>query len=242
MNAIEIFERVRETYLKCSSYADCGVVEFDDGPQKKQHIEFKTEFIRPDYFTFEWQDYGPRRGKSEGFSSLWSYGAKTILRLDTNKVVEEEQTNLRLAIAGATGCSAGAAHIVPPLLLDELQVNSRHLFQLTDLSIVRQEVLEAVQCYVLRGSLFKDGDHLLWVSAADFHLVRVHSNKAWTAEESKNEHDALISNKELFAKLVEKGIAPPAEIKHRDGHFVTEYTYKSVLLNAAIDRLPQPSC
>jgi hypothetical protein len=240
MKPTEILHRVRERYSQCRSYSDSGIVEFDDVDQKRESIEFRTEFLSPDYLCFEWQDYGPRRGKSEHFSTLWSNGAKTIVRRDTSKVTVEEQPNLGLAIAGATGCSAGAAHIVPALLMEPLRTDCKHLLLLTHLKLLREEHLNEHNCYVLKGSLFKEDDHILWVSTSDFGLRRVRNDQSRTAEQSEREINAITENADLMARLKERGIAPPTEMKHTERRIVTEYIYNDIFFDNSIVRAPQP--
>jgi hypothetical protein len=240
MNPIEIMRQVSEKYSECHSYSDSGLAEFDDVHQQREQIAFRTEFIRPDYLRFEWQDYGPRRGKSERFSTVWASGNKTLVRRDTSKVIVEEQPSLALAIAGATGCSAGAAHKVPSLLLDELRTDCKHMLLLTDLELCDQILEDEQQCYVLKGSLFKKGDHILWISTSDFSLRRIRIVQSRTAEESERELKAITGNAELMARLTELGIAPPKEMKPKDRRSVTEYIYSDICFDGLISRAPQP--
>jgi hypothetical protein len=46
-----ILRRVNETYSQCRSYSDSGFAIFDDVQQNKERIEFRTLFVRPDYFS-----------------------------------------------------------------------------------------------------------------------------------------------------------------------------------------------
>jgi hypothetical protein len=145
-----------------------------------------------------------------------------------------------MGIAGATGSSAGAAHIVPALLMDEVRVNSKSLLGLADLELLRQEPLEDQNCYVLQGSLFKKGDHLLWISTDDFSLCRIFQDKSLTDEESKTSYDALQANDELVARLSARGIAPPPEMKHVDRRYCTDFRYTNLSFDAPVSQLPHP--
>jgi hypothetical protein len=237
MEANHILQSLAEKYSQCRTYCDSGEVDFDDVKGNKEQLQFRTHFVRPGYFCFEWQDYGPRRGKSEGFCKLWSMNGET--RTHYVHGIEEEK-NVRSAIARATGCSAGSAHIVPSLLMEDLRANSKHLLQLADLELLRNEECNEIDCYVLKGSLFKAGDHLLWISTRDFALMRVYLDKSWTAEESRRDHEALIANTELMAQLTEKGIAPPKDMIHQDTRFVTQFTYSDILFDGPVTPLPDP--
>jgi len=72
MKASQILERTAEKYANCLNYCDSGLVEFDTPDDLHETICFRTRFERPSLFTFEWQDYGPNRGKTEEYSLLWS--------------------------------------------------------------------------------------------------------------------------------------------------------------------------
>lgn len=120
MKASQILERTAVKYANCLSYSDSGLVEFDTPDDLHETICFRTRFERPSLFTFEWQDYGPNRGKTEEYSLLWSVNgeAETIYRRGNH---EKTMANpLPQAIAGATGASAGAAHLISSLLIEDV--------------------------------------------------------------------------------------------------------------------------
>lgn len=239
MTPEEVLSRLAEKYAKCRSYSDSGVVEFDDVRGNREQLRFRTEFVRPDYFRFEWQDYGPNRGKSESFSTVWSNGDTHFVLFDWKNMELVSQQSLQLAIAAATGCSAGAAHVVPALLLNELRIDCKHLLQLTDLEMT-QEDLGDNHFYVLKGSLFRKDDHILWVMASDFSLRRVTEDHSKTAAEAEESFKAVINNKELMTQLTEHGIAPPRNRSFAERHDVSEYIYSDLSFDASILRLPEP--
>src|SRR5277367_3238730 len=151
----------------------------------------RAHLIWPEYYTFEWQDYGPRRGKSEDFSLLWSNAGETYVR---HRWGLEREESLRLAVSGATGCSAGAAGIIPPLLLPSMRVNCRNILELTVLQLLRNETFESDECYVLQGSLQKKGDHILWVSTQNDSIRHIYDDRSWTAEESRRDHEKMVTD------------------------------------------------
>jgi len=237
MEPHQILQSLADKYAQCRSYSDCGVVDFDDVKGNKEQLEFRTHFSRPNYFCFEWQDFGPRRGKSSDFSTLWSMNNQTRTKYRWG-IAEKE--SLGLAIAGATGCSAGAAHVVPSLLLETVRDHSKHLLLVTDLTLLPNEELDGTVCYVLRASLFKYHDHTLWIASNDFALRKLLSDRSTTAEQSEREHNQLLANTELMAKLAERGIKPPTTVHHKDRRFVTTYTYTKVSFDEPIKPLADP--
>jgi hypothetical protein len=238
LNPENILARIADRYLNCRTYSDCGVVDFETVEGKPGSLEFRTQFIRPEYYSFEWQDYGPRRGKSEDFALLWSSAGETYVR---HRWGLEREESLGLAVAGATGCSSGVASIIPPLLLPSLRVNCRNLLELVDLQLLRNETFESEECHVLQGCLQKKGDHILWVSTRNDSIRHIFDDRSWTADESRRDHEKMIADTKLMAELAEKGLTPPLNMEHTDKRFVLEFTFRDIHFDAPIEPRPRPT-
>lgn len=238
MNPSQIIERLAEKYSQCRTYADSGVVDFSDIRGEKKQLLFRNRFVRPAYFSFEWQDYGPSRGKSDDFSILWSKNGKTLYR---GRLGFKTDRELILAIAGATGCSAGAAHWMPSLLMEELRTDTtRKVLQMTELEVLTTEMLLEKECYVLRGTLLKSQDITLWITTEDYSLIRIFNNTFTTADESNERLKKISENKELMAGLQALGMKPPKEVFSKDSQYQTQYTYTEVSFDNEIYELPEP--
>jgi hypothetical protein len=232
MKPEEILEGCGVRYEQCRTYSDSGFVDFE-AKSGKERIDFRTLFRRPDYYSFEWQDYGPRRGKSEEFSTLWSQDGETVTLYRWGL---ESKENLRLAVAGATGCSAGVASIVPNLLMRKMRENSRHLLELTDLQLLRMEDLDGDDCYVLGGSLWTGIDHIVWISTSNSSIRRVHSDRSSAMEEIRTEQQTLRSDEERG----ESGIAPRQNMPFENRQFVLEFNFNNVQFDEPIVPLSRP--
>ena len=216
-------------------------MKFSDVKGNSEIIKFRTQFVRSEYFCFEWQDYGPNRGKSESFSSIWSDPKTTYFCWHRRSLVVQEEENLQMAICGATGCSAGGAHIVPELLLEEIRTDSKHLLTLSDPVLIGVEEQENEECYAVQGSLFMPNDHIFWISKSSFALRRVRRDMSITAEESRKQHEELLSNKELMGRMAEAGIPLPSKVVYLDRNDFTDYIYGFVSFDQPIIRLPRPN-
>lgn len=235
MNAKDVHERVLEKYQSCSSYSDFGMVDFDNVHEQPETLQFRTSFIRPNYLIFEWQDYGPRRGKSQEFSQLWSKNGRTKTRMPWGL---KESESLHLGIAGATGCSAGAASVIPDLLLPE--TNSKGFTQLSELDLDPQG-LETDDCYVLRGTLFKYLDHTVWISKIDFSIRRLRHDRSWTAAESKLEYELLQADTKLLDHVKNEGLKLPSEQpQFKPKRFVTDYKFQQLKFDETVFEIPEP--
>jgi hypothetical protein len=168
MNPADLLDSLVQKYARCRSYWDKGFVQFDDWEGKTQLLHFRTFYASPNKLRFEWQDYGPNRGKSESFSLLCWDGCETILDLQFQK---ESVSNIGSAIAQATGCSAGAAGGIPQLLITEL--GNCPWLRLTKLESIGVEKLKDIPCDVLRGHWFNDDQFTLWIGQDGSGLFKV---------------------------------------------------------------------
>jgi hypothetical protein len=239
VESAEILRRLAEKYARCKSYSDSGTVDFLDAKEEHERIQFKTDFLRPDRFRFKWQDYGPKHGKTERFSTLWSNKGNNSMHRVTRVSKFEELPNLRVGIANATGRSAGAAHMVSSLLMTEIQADSRHLLQLESHQLLRYENLNYVNCYVVQGSLLKQNDTKLWIATNDFSLRRAEEEHTLAAEELKRAYEQFKMREERLTLTLggsleaEKGAWK--DHKYEDKKRVTEYNYETVTFDESID-------
>ena len=113
-----ILEKVAEKYSEMESYQDWGIVETE-----VKRVTFETYFIRPNMFRFRWKSDFIAKGKIfySTYNMIWSNdkGAYTLHDYDKPDSEIEKEENIRMAIAGATGISSGAAYKIAGLLMDE---------------------------------------------------------------------------------------------------------------------------
>lgn len=142
----QVLAALAEVYATCAVYQDSGAVI-----TRSKHLTirpFRTAFVRPDRFRFEYQD---RFGETDPWHRhvVWANGNDVRVWWDIRPQVERPES-LRLALAGATGVSGGAAHTIPSLLMSDL-FGPNPLTCLADVSSLPDEMLEGVTCYRLVG-------------------------------------------------------------------------------------------
>lgn len=172
----QILARMAATYATCKSYHDTGVVTNDFGPHSAgdhfpRHVvvkPFRTAFVRPDRFRFEYDDPTP-----EQRYVIWASGdeVRTWWHL---KPGVEKPASLDEALAGATGVSSGSAHTVPALLLP-VQVGGRKLTTLTNLTRLPDEAWDNTPCFKLEGK-YANTPMTLWLEKATYLVVRIYQD------------------------------------------------------------------
>lgn len=190
--ASDIVERARAVYAGCSTYRDTGesTTVFINGvrptERRTKALEFRTEFVRPDRFYFEFtkREVGPRSewnryvvwANHEVIRSWWSMGNRT-----------EEFESLSMAIAGPTGISGGTAHSIPSLLLT---IAGRTLLE-GDLELDREGHIDDARCYCLSHT-FGDRDETVWVAAESHVILRLDVRARFQPEAMAAEHETRL--------------------------------------------------
>jgi outer membrane lipoprotein-sorting protein len=163
LTAQQILDKMAATYATCKSYRDSGVVTNFFSPQHIDVKPFRTAFVRPDQFRFEYDDPDPEKPyvvwAKAGEVRTWWY----------IKPGEQNPPSLGRGIAGATGVSSGSAHTIPNLLLPD-QIGGRSMASLTDLTRLPDEAVDDTLCFKLQGK-FADQPTTLWLEK-ETHLIR----------------------------------------------------------------------
>ena len=173
----EIIEAMRAAYASCASYRDRGNVRTDyfapsGAPTRSEDLPFSTVFQRPDRFRYEF------RGETGGRYIVWREGAAVRTHWDLIGR-DERPESLVLALAGATGVSAGSAHTVPSLLLpDEFEEDA--LWRFVDLELVGQTALDGVACHHITAGTARDPTHL-WITIGTSLLRRIERRVNFTS-------------------------------------------------------------
>jgi hypothetical protein len=135
LTAQQILDKMATAYATCKSYHDSGVVTNDFGPHTAgdhypRHVvvkPFRTAFVRPDQFRFEYDDPTPDKAYI-----VWA-NADEVRTWWYIKPGVKKPSSLGNGLAGATGVSSGSAHTIPVLLLPD-RLTGAKLTAMTDLT------------------------------------------------------------------------------------------------------------
>jgi outer membrane lipoprotein-sorting protein len=174
LKARDVLDRMAKAYAGCKSYRDTGVVKIvfvSDTGDRTVERPFKTAFVRPDRFRFE---YTEKQGGRENRFIVWRKGEEVRTWWDVNPGVEKPES-LRLALAGATGVSGGSAHTIPTLLLPD-EVGGWRLTDLAGAKRIENAKLDEVDCFRIEG---KCDDNLmtLWIDTKTLLVRRIDDRK-----------------------------------------------------------------
>jgi outer membrane lipoprotein-sorting protein len=168
-SAKEIIDRMAEVYAGCKSYRDSGLVKtlfVQKGGNRTVEKPFKTAFVRPGQFRFEYDE----KGNPKSRFIIWSKGKEIRTWWDVTPGVESPES-LDLALAAATGVSSSSAHTIPQLLLPH-KVSGRSIKDIEGAKRGEDGKLEKVDCFRIDG---KFGDHpvTLWIEKTSFLVRRI---------------------------------------------------------------------
>ena len=177
-DAAALLARASQRYAGLNTYQDEGSVRFPLLPTSEQEITFKTAYVRPDLFRFQWSSGHP-------FPPLRHMVTRHVIGSDGQRAYswvkypgkpEQERTEESLgnAVAGATGVSMGSAHASATLLVDMLwkdQPFGGSILNVSSAVHIGTESVDGVMCDRIRGA-DRRGDAIdLWIGAEDS-LVR----------------------------------------------------------------------
>ncbi len=117
--AIQILRQMEKAYAACRSYRDAGEVRtavLTEGGRAGSERPFKTAFVRPDRFRFQFTD--PGLGERSSSYIVWSDGTDVRSWWDAKPGVRNPGS-LQAALSPAAGISGGSSVRVPGLLMPE---------------------------------------------------------------------------------------------------------------------------
>lgn len=214
-NARTVLQRMIATYASASSYQDSGIVRMvPNDPmivgierpllqnvalQSDTLISFKTYYLRPNRFRFEWKN------SSQGVtreSVVWSNGKRAYRWMPSESgngtFAFASSLDLGFHLDRALSSSLGSVFFVPTLLMKDVAVFpfADMLSIAKQMSIVREELVDGEMCYVIKADL-SGVPWVLWVgersyllrktrtlySARSFHPSNKYQRQSFIAEE-----------------------------------------------------------
>lgn len=123
VTASVLLSMVEDRYKQIRTYRDHGLLLARyEGEEKPDEIIFKTWFVRPAKFRFEWvwKTESAVASKMLNSSQVVLNNESGAFSFDSNTGQFQHEESFRLSIAAATGVSLGAVHTVISLLLPDL--------------------------------------------------------------------------------------------------------------------------
>lgn len=197
----QILEQMATAYEKCKTYHDSGTVTTKfikpEGPGHTNNLRFKTAFVRPDRFRFEYHDLSqPNRSQY----IIWSHG-KDMQSYWAVRPDVEKGKSLGLAIAGAAGVSSLSSQRISTLLMSE-EVGGTRLTHLTGVSRLEDAKIGDVACYRIQG-LFGKSPIEVWIEKDSLLVRRIEESRMFEGlmTETVTTYDAAF-DKEISEKLL----------------------------------------
>ncbi|MCC7527442.1 MAG: hypothetical protein IT342_02900 [Candidatus Melainabacteria bacterium] len=195
----EFFNRFLDQYSTCTSYRDLGKASGERGV-----FHFRTLFVRPDKFKFEWTLADGAEG--EYLNVLCVNGEDVYYRRHGKVDVE---LPFDVALGGAGGASQGVADFVPCLLMPDLISSVIKLgapYGSPDLSINQSGLIQLISNAASTQRQVK-----LWIDADTLVLRKavIEYSLQFTAAQAQQQVNSLVQIHPEMQELLPKG-NPPA--------------------------------
>ena len=172
--AAQILDAMSRKYQDFKTYRDTGIVKttyINPDRTFSREISFKTAFVRPDRFRFEFTS------DSHDRYIIWRSEQKVKTWWDLKSSIED-QPSLDMAVAGATGISMLAANTIPVLLMPS-EISSFTLKDLKEIVRLQDSTCGDSKCILIRGKNHQGDLITLWIESGNL-LLRQHH---WSAQQ-----------------------------------------------------------
>jgi outer membrane lipoprotein-sorting protein len=168
ITADEILGKMADEYLNAKSYQDTGFVQIRSGKPSatKNRIlnTFSTFFARPESYRFQWRT---DEEADNGWKVIWTTGNFfSTLNVNGERELEMDRGT---TIAKSAAVTRGASQTVAALLSGT--VRGFRLSSMTQVTLIKKEIFDGENCYVLRGHHPLGFSIDVWISKSDF-LIR----------------------------------------------------------------------
>jgi hypothetical protein len=226
-----LLAEVSNRYASCLSYRDEGEVTttFWSPEVRVRRRPFRTRFIRPDRFYFEFRE---RRGEDHWDRyAVWLDKGRAQTFWSKLRDIEPLET-LGRAIAGATGVSGGSAYAVPRLLLPDV-IGDRPLWN-RDAAFVDDAEADQAGCVVIELPLRSGEVERIWIDRAS-KLIRRIVEPRHLQRRVDSDIDVATGSTDAEKQLMEHVRALLKSMPKRPDPFVESVITYQASLNADID-------
>jgi hypothetical protein len=169
--AARLLHQVADAYKRAETYEDYGSVnsEFTGDHPFSTTTTFKTAFVRPNKFRFE---FAESFGCTPTHEIIWTDSGPESTKVDSSLDPERNAgDSLSREIARATGVSSGSAHQVPRLLMPDI-LSGWNLTEPESARIVGDETVDGESCTQvhLRG---RGGPSDVWINKRTFLIEKI---------------------------------------------------------------------
>ena len=163
----QVLDHMSKTYADCKTYRDSGVVRTlfvqDTGTRTVVEKPFKTAFVRPDQFRFEYKDDTSRY-------IIWSKRKDVQTWWDVQPGIQRPES-LQLAVGGATGVSSGSAARIPGMLMPD-KLKGWGGVDISDAKRIEDGKIDKVECFRLEGK-YVNNPITLWIDNKSYLVRRI---------------------------------------------------------------------
>ncbi|MGZ8844435.1 MAG: VWA domain-containing protein, partial [Pyrinomonadaceae bacterium] len=167
-DATEILRKVAAVYAGCRSYADEGSVKMEGRGVSSSTYHFRTAFVRPSSFRFDFYFQG--RAPNQSSWIVWKNGELTRT---SPAGINLNEPAFDAALLRMTPLSAGSSVTIPQLLLPDLFRNSDLLSLTLDLKVTGEEKIDGRKAFRIEGTLWYKPVKF-WIDKGEYLILKIY--------------------------------------------------------------------
>jgi len=254
MDATTIIATTRDRYKLCHSYTDRGAASWHRSDGKFGRCSFATYFVKPRRLRFDWR-LTEESVQSVGADRVWCNGTEHCWRHSDGKT--DEIGSFLSSVLGESGRSLGAdiglfaamctaarecggvCWKVPSIMVDEKISKGKDVLSMKEVEVLAEERVGERLCYVLRGTVFRTGDHIVWICQADFTIRRINEQSTVRGKDVAVIFEQMSEQKLRSRKFLEDAGVDLEKLSQQalqleDAYHLNEFTYEDVAFDQEI--------
>lgn len=229
-DANEILRKVAAVYAGCRSYADEGSVKMEVRGVSSRTYHFRTAFVRPNSFRFDFYFQGRTPNRSAWI--VWQNGE---LIKTSPAGIEFSEPTFEKVLRRMTPISAGSSVITPQLLLPDLFRNSDLMSLSSDLKVTGEEKINGRQAFRIEGTLWFQPVKF-WIDKSEYLILKIYRK----ADLGSQPEESIVQYKpRLNSNIPPEDLIFPQPTYQPFGNASTSQTGISRLPNPPVLRSPR---
>jgi hypothetical protein len=244
--AADLLSQVAAQYASLLTYSDEGeeVTVFVTGQQSWERRtvkkRFKTAFVRPDKFFFQYREVGLGPESEWRGGTIWTDGSG-VHTWSTIEFPAGHGHSIEQATGGFAGVSSGTSTLTAKLLLPDIDARSP-LPEPSTSRLLGEGSVEGKSCWKVEGLRFGMQSAITWIDRRDFVIRRVDHANEFNDDTHRRQMDSVrevlknMPADDPKRSILERGLAM------REGQPSRRFRMESTtIIRPAIDRVIAPA-
>ena len=229
LDAVDILKKVKAKYLSLKTYSDEGTETTPGQPA----LEFKTWFVSPKKFRFEWGDAASADSVENSVqAAVWSDGVTCH-----EQFLESRRANtVEDSIAACAGMSGGSILMVLNLLMPGVVQVNKFWLDMKNPVLKDSCTVNGFDCHYIVGDSESAGDTEVWIACDSLLVQRINEKMIISTEQAQSIRAEAVIALEAMGVVADSPVMKEAlaGFPVKEYTFVKSFSFKNIVVDAPI--------